>query len=114
MNARDFTKGYVYDLQRTFYQPMPERPATPPEPAETSLELAVRRLKESLQERTKSAHWDDLVAHVLDELGAPVMDKILEAVMEEESLVLLSLMKDVLSQATVSLANENLALGRIA
>lgn len=114
MNARDLNKHYIYDLQRSFYQSMPERPATPPEPAETSLELAVKCLKESLQERTKSEHWDDLVAHVLDELDAPVMDKILEAVMEEESLVLLSLMKDVLSQATVSLANENLALGRMA
>lgn len=114
MNASDFTKGYVYDLQRTFYQPMPERPIDPPEPKEASPELAVKRLKESLQEHTKSEHWDDLVAHVLDELDAPVMDQILSAVMEEESLVLLSLMKDVIGQAIVSLANENLDLGRIA
>jgi hypothetical protein len=92
----------------------PERPIDPPATEEASLELAVKSLKASLQERTKSEHWDDLVAHVLDELDGPVMDEILKAVMEEEGLVLLSLMKDVLGQAIIWLANENLDLGRIA
>lgn len=76
MSARDFTKGYVYDLQRTFYQPMPERPIDPEPVKEFCFESAVKDILSSLQEKKISVYWDDYITVLFDELSEQEKDEI--------------------------------------
>lgn len=111
MNARDFTKGYVYDLQRTFYQPMPERPIDPPEPnEEPSIADAIGYLTESLKLGKACPYWDDFAGFFLKEMDSEKLDQMIIAYQGNEGLILLDRFKEVYERTIERTASENYRL----
>jgi len=60
----------------TFYQREPERPVNPPEPKEANLDMAERRLRESLKQLQTSPYWDDFVQILFDEITDDEADQV--------------------------------------
>ena len=58
-----------YDISQQAYPDLiPERPIDPPEPKEVSLDLAEKRLRNSLKQLSRSPYWDDYVRIFFDEI----------------------------------------------
>lgn len=110
MNAHEL-KTYVCDLQRTFYQPMPERPVNPPEPKEEpSVEDAIRYLTESLKSGKACPYWDDFSGFFLKEMDCEKLDQMLIAYQGNQGLILLDRFKEVYERTIEKTASENYRL----